>query len=73
MRITAQDMLGFHIIDRILPEPVGGAHRDPTAMAITLRDALVEELAGLSGLGTTELVESRYHRYRTLGDVREDA
>jgi acetyl-CoA carboxylase carboxyl transferase subunit alpha len=72
MRITAQDMLEFGIIDRVLPEPPGGAHRDPTAMAITLRDALIEELGGLVALGTHELVESRYLRYRNLGPYRED-
>jgi acetyl-CoA carboxylase carboxyl transferase subunit alpha len=71
MRITAQDMLQFRIIDRILPEPVGGAHRDPTGMAIVLRDALAEELDGLVGLGTTDLVQSRYLRYRNLGPYRE--
>jgi acetyl-CoA carboxylase carboxyl transferase subunit alpha len=72
MRITAQDMLRFHIIDRILDEPVGGAHRDAPAMAIVLRDALVEELDALVGLGTTELVQSRYLRYRNLGPYREE-
>ncbi len=72
MRITAQDMLEFGIIDRILPEPLGGAHRDAAAMAITLRDALAEEVAGLVVLGTNELVESRYLRYRNLGPYRED-
>jgi acetyl-CoA carboxylase carboxyl transferase subunit alpha len=72
MRITAQDMLEFGIIDRVLAEPPGGAHRDPTAMALTLRDALIEELDGLVVLGTHELVESRYLRYRNLGPYRED-
>ncbi len=72
MRITAQDMLEFGIIDRIVPEPLGGAHRDAPAMALALRDALIEEVNGLVGLGTTELVESRYLRYRHLGPYRED-
>jgi len=72
MRITAQDMLEFGIIDRIVPEPLGGAHRDATAMAITLRDVLVEEVSNLVALGANELVESRYLRYRNLGPYRED-
>lgn len=72
MRITAQDMLQFHLIDRVIPEPLGGAHRDAPAMALALRDALVEELDALMGLGTNELVESRYLRYRNLGPYREE-
>jgi acetyl-CoA carboxylase carboxyl transferase subunit alpha len=52
MKITAQDMLRFGVIDSILKEPVGGAHRDPAAMIAATGDAIAhafEELAGLDG------------------------
>ena len=67
MRITADDMLAFGIIDRILPEPLGGAHRDPAAMAQTVREALLAELDQLMGMGVADLLEARYRRYRHLG------
>lgn len=71
MRITSGDMLAFGIIDRILPEPLGGAHRDPAAMAQTVRDALVAELDQLVSLGVSDLLEARYRRYRHLGPFDE--
>ena len=69
MRITAQDMIAFGLADAIIPEPVGGAHRDPTAMALRLRDALEPVVHELQGLGISELLESRYHRYRNIGSA----
>jgi acetyl-CoA carboxylase carboxyl transferase subunit alpha len=71
MKITAQDMLTFGVIDAIVPEPPGGAHRDPTAMAQILRDTLSTTLESLLGLTTGELLETRYQRYRNLGTYRE--
>ena len=67
MRITAQDMLRFKIADRIVEEPIGGAHRDHPGVAIAVRDALAEELDALVALGLPELLEARYQRYRQLG------
>ena len=51
MRITAQDMLAFGIVDQVLDEPVGGAHRDPVLMAARLKDALLQELDVLDEQG----------------------
>jgi acetyl-CoA carboxylase carboxyl transferase subunit alpha len=73
MRITAQDMLAFGLVDRILEEPVGGAHRDPTLMASRLREALQQELNFLTARGVSELVEDRYLRYRHVGPFMEAA
>lgn len=67
MRITAQDMLQFTLIDAIIPEPLGGAHRDPVATSLAVRDALIAELALLETQGTNDLLERRYLRYRNLG------
>ena len=67
MKITAQDMREFHIADEIIPEPLGGAHRDPTTMSQHLREALVRALDELLPVAITDLVEARYRRYRTIG------
>ncbi len=69
MRITAQDILAFGIADSVIPEPVGGAHRDPTGMALRLHDALVPVVHELLGLGISELLEARFHRYRNIGSA----
>jgi acetyl-CoA carboxylase carboxyl transferase subunit alpha len=67
MCITAQHMLNFKLIDEIIPEPVGGAHRDATGMALAVRDALSPAVESLVGMGITDLLEARYRRYRELG------
>ena len=51
MKITAQDLSGSGVIDRIVPEPAGGAHRDPAAAARALGEAIGEELDALAGIG----------------------
>jgi acetyl-CoA carboxylase carboxyl transferase subunit alpha len=73
MRITAQDLRHFGIADAVVPEPIGGAHRDPSTMAQRLREAILAELETLLRLGIPELLESRYQRYRQLGPFMEEA
>ena len=68
MKVTAQDLLGLKVIDRILPEPVGGAHRDPAAMAATLKAAVGEELTALEGRSAAELREARARRFLSIGN-----
>ena len=65
--LTAVRLLEHGLIDRVIPEPLGGAHRDPGAMAATLRSALLEELAELEKLDTVSLLERRYQRLRGYG------
>jgi acetyl-CoA carboxylase carboxyl transferase subunit alpha len=67
MRITAQDLQSLGVIDRIVPEPVGGAHREPQAAIASLKEALVEELAGCSALGPSELLKQRRAKYLAIG------
>ncbi len=67
MKITAPALLELGLIDRIVPEPLGGAHRDPRATADALRVALSEELARLVNLPVDALVEQRYARLRAIG------
>ena len=69
MKITAQDLIALKVIDRIVPEPVGGAHRDPTAAAQNLAAALTEELDKLAGLTPQELQLRREERFLAIGAV----
>jgi len=67
MKVTAQDLLGLGVIDRIVPEPLGGAHRDPGAACAALGKALAEEVAALCGLPAATLQERRAERFLQIG------
>ena len=67
MRITAPDLLRLGVIDGIVPEPPGGAHRDWEATAANLREALRAELAALNGKTAEALVSERYDKFRRIG------
>jgi acetyl-CoA carboxylase carboxyl transferase subunit alpha len=73
MRITAPDLLRLGVIDGIVPEPPGGAHRDWEATATNLREALRAELAALSGKTAATLVSERYDKFRRIGVFEEEA
>ncbi len=66
MHITATDLMGFGIIDAIVPEPGEGAHTDYVQTAENLDKVLVENLAELKKLSTTELLDGRYGKFRTM-------
>ena len=68
MKVTAQDLLALKVIDRIVPEPVGGAHRDPAAMGTALAAALDEELTKLARLTPAALQEQRAARFLAIGE-----
>ncbi len=67
MKVTAQDLLQLGVIDRIVAEPMGGAHRSPDAMARTLGDAIGEELDALAGLSPAALRTMREERFLRIG------
>jgi acetyl-CoA carboxylase carboxyl transferase subunit alpha len=67
MKVTAQDLKRLGVIDRIIKEPVGGAHRNPAATARMLRDAIAEELDGLAGRSPEELIAAREARFLAIG------
>lgn len=67
MKVTAQDALALGLIDGIIPEPLGGAHRDPAATAEAIRVAVLVALAELTPLSTDELLDRRAARLRGLG------
>jgi acetyl-CoA carboxylase carboxyl transferase subunit alpha len=67
MKITASDLQALGVIDRTVPEPLGGAHRDPEAAIGALKGAILEELDGCSSLGAKELVAQRRAKFLAIG------
>ena len=67
MKVTAQDLLQLGVIDRIIPEPMGGAHRNPAAMATALGTAIGEELDALAGKSPKALRTLREERFLRIG------
>ena len=67
MKITADDLLSLKIVDRIIPEPPGGAHSDPETAIATVGDVLEEELSALDGLSPDELRKQRADRFYAIG------
>ena len=70
MKVTARDLLKLGVIDRIVDEPLGGAHRDPRAAALALRDAVGEELDALSQMTADSLLHMREDRFLGIGDSK---
>jgi acetyl-CoA carboxylase carboxyl transferase subunit alpha len=73
LKLTAQDLLKLEVVDNIISEPLGGAHRNPEKMIRCLGEALRKELRGLMQLSQEELIEQRYQRFRKLGRVTSTA
>ena len=67
LRIPADDCVRLGAADAIVPEPLGGAHRDAAGTMRSVSDALAERLAELEPLSGPELREDRYRRFRRLG------
>jgi acetyl-CoA carboxylase carboxyl transferase subunit alpha len=67
MKVTAQDLKRINVIERIVKEPVGGAHRDPAAAARMLGEALGEELDALAGQDSAALIAAREGRFLAIG------
>ena len=71
MRITAQDLSDFGLIDEILNEPCGGAHRNPKEMADVIRNAILQSLDELDQLSLPQLLEKRQQRLASFGHFKE--
>ncbi len=67
LKLTAEDLLELKIIDRIIPEPLGGAHKDHKLMAVTLKEALVEEIGSLIKTKPDKLVNNRLEKFGNMG------
>jgi acetyl-CoA carboxylase carboxyl transferase subunit alpha len=73
MRVTAPDLLRLGVIDGVVPEPMGGAHRNWSETAVNLRTALRDHLWDLRSKSGEQLVEERYQRFRRIGVFEETA
>ena len=71
MGVTSERLLKLGLVDRVVQEPLGGAHRNPDDMADSLGESLAEELASLSGLSGAELVEQRRAKWRDYGEFQD--
>ena len=71
MRITAESLKGFGLVDDVLPEPLGGAHRNPRDAAEVIRNAVVARLDELAQLPLEQLLEERQRRLAGFGDFKE--
>jgi acetyl-CoA carboxylase carboxyl transferase subunit alpha len=71
MKLTAVDLLELAVIDEVIPEPAGGAHRDYHEAAATLKTAIARHLSELQGLPEEKLVSERYQRFRRMGAFME--
>jgi acetyl-CoA carboxylase alpha subunit len=72
LKLTALDLLKFGLIDKIVPEPAGGAHADPPGAAERLGSAIAACLAELAALPPERLLEQRHHRLRKLAIFVEE-
>ena len=71
LKITAQDLFQMKVIDEVVEEPVGGAHRDPRRAAELLKEAVVRNLAEIRNIPIDDLLKQRYERLRRIGTFDE--
>jgi len=67
LKLTAQNLLDFGIIDIIVPEPLGGAHRDPQAAANNIKRVILNGIKEVSSISKDEMVKARYEKFRCMG------
>lgn len=73
LRLTAEDLISFRVIDEIVAEPDGGAHADYAGAAKLLDQAITRTLNEIRGWGAEERLQKRYERFRAIGSVQETA
>jgi acetyl-CoA carboxylase carboxyl transferase subunit alpha len=71
LKLTAQDLLRFKLVDEIIPEPMGGAHLDPDATGEALREALIRHVNELRKVRPEKLVRRRAEKYAAMGAYSE--
>ncbi|HMP58930.1 MAG TPA: acetyl-CoA carboxylase carboxyltransferase subunit alpha [Gemmatales bacterium] len=67
LKMTAKDLQRLSVVDDVIPEPLGGSHRQPREMAVTLKRHLLRQLRELRGISSDELVRQRYAKFRKMG------
>jgi len=73
LKLTASDLIEHSVIDRVIAEPIGGAHRNPEQTAKTLKQILIQELTELQKLSPDELVEQRIDKFSKMGSWMEES
>ncbi len=68
LRLTSEDLLRLKVVDEVVPEPLGGAHRDPVTMVATLKAAITRHLDVLTSLDPEERMRLRYEKLRAFGN-----
>lgn len=72
LKLTSHDLLGFGIVDEIVAEPLGGAHREAETFVVRVLDAIEAALSHLSAIPSEQLRETRYRKYRRIGSWRDE-
>ncbi len=72
LKLTSADLLGFKIVDEIIPEPLGGAHRDAAGVIARVFDTVDGAIARLTASSSEELIAARYEKYRSIGSWQRD-
>lgn len=72
LKLTARDLAGLGVIDEVVEEPLGAAHRDPPEMAGRLKEAIRRHLAGLDKMDADSLLKNRYEKFRKMGTFLEE-
>ena len=72
LKLDASELLKLGIVDEVIPEPVGGAHRNWDSTAMSIRKTLASNLSELSDLGANEIAAQRYDKFRKMGEFSEN-
>jgi acetyl-CoA carboxylase carboxyl transferase subunit alpha len=72
LKLTSQNLKSFGVIDDVIVEPLGGAHREPRAMATTLKTYLVKAIRELRLKKSEKLLDERYEKFRRMGVFEEN-
>jgi acetyl-CoA carboxylase alpha subunit len=67
LKLNAHQLLKLGIIDEVVAEPLGGAHRDPQQMSKNLKETILRNLKQLQSLNKEDLLKARYKKYRSIG------
>lgn len=67
LKLTGDDLLSLKVIDEVIPEPLGGAHRDPQKTAQNLKESILKNLKELKAMSKEELLKLRYEKFRGMG------
>ena len=65
--MTASDLAALGVVDRVVPEPLGGAHRKPSEAIANLKAAIIEELDGLAKLDSAQILDQRRAKFLAIG------